>query len=54
MPNLVVANNPVEAGFLGDYMWVSVDPKGRPYVVWADTRGLNGSVEEDMYFATYP
>lgn len=51
MPNLVMANNPVEAGFLGDYMWVSVDPLGRPYVVWADTRGLFGTVEEDVYFA---
>jgi hypothetical protein len=30
MPNLVVANNPVEAGFLGDYMWVTVDSKGEP------------------------
>lgn len=24
MPNLVPANNPVQAGFLGDYMWVEV------------------------------
>jgi hypothetical protein len=54
MPNLVTANNPIEAGFLGDYMWVTVDNKGRPLVDWADTRGLNGSVEEDIYFATYP
>jgi hypothetical protein len=51
MPNLVVANNPIEAGFLGDYMWVTVDRKGNPYVVWADTRGLNDTVEEDIYFA---
>jgi hypothetical protein len=50
MPNLVPANNPLEAGFLGDYMWVTVDGKGQPYVVWADTRGLNGAVEEDIYF----
>ena len=50
MPNLVPANNPLEAGFLGDYMWVTVDGKGTPYVVWADTRGLNGTVEEDIYF----
>jgi hypothetical protein len=49
MPNLVVANNPVEAGFLGDYMWVTVNGKGQPYVVWADTRGLNNTVEEDIY-----
>ncbi len=54
MPNLTPANNPIQAGFLGDYMWVAVDGKGRPYVVWADTRGLNGTVEEDIYFATYP
>lgn len=51
MPNLVVANNPVEAGFLGDYMWVTTDGNGKPYVIWADTRGLNGSVEEDIYIA---
>jgi hypothetical protein len=51
MPNLVVANNPIQAGFLGDYMWVSTDSKGRPLVVWADTRGLGGTVEEDIYLA---
>jgi hypothetical protein len=50
MPNLVVANNPIEAGFLGDYMWLTVDAKGRPNIVWADTRGLHGTVEEDIYF----
>ena len=53
MPNLVPANNPIEAGFLGDYMWVATDAKGKPYVVWADTRGLNGSVEEDIYMAQF-
>ena len=52
MPNLVIANNPVQAGFLGDYMWVTVDGRGRPYVVWADTRGRAGTVEEDVYFGT--
>ena len=52
MPNLVVANNPVEAGFLGDYMWIATDGRGNPYVVWADTRGLYGAVEEDIYFAS--
>ena len=51
MPNLVVANNPIEAGFLGDYMWVATDAKGQPYIVWSDTRGLDGAVEEDLYFA---
>jgi hypothetical protein len=52
MPNLVVANNPLQAGFLGDYMWVSTDTKGNPYLTWADTRGLGGTVEEDIYLAT--
>jgi hypothetical protein len=54
MPALVPSNNPYQAGFLGDYMWVTTDNSGRPYVVWADTRGkgLNGEVEEDIYFAS--
>jgi len=51
MPNLVPANNPIQAGFLGDYMWVATDSKGKPSIVWADTRGLGGAVEEDIYFA---
>ena len=51
MPNLVIANNPAQAGFLGDYMWVDVDNHGIPHVVWADTRGLRGSVEEDIYYS---
>ncbi len=51
MPNLVPSNNPAQAGFLGDYMWVTVDAKGQPLVVWADTRGLHNTVEEDIYFA---
>jgi len=54
MPNLVPANNPIQAGFLGDYMWVAVDSTGKPYVVWADTRGLRNTVEEDIYFASVP
>jgi hypothetical protein len=54
MPNLVVANNPLEAGFLGDYMWVTVDKNGRAYLVWADTRGQSGTVEEDIYLAKTP
>ncbi|MBI3241102.1 MAG: hypothetical protein HYZ49_02265 [Chloroflexi bacterium] len=56
MPNLTPANNPLQAGFLGDYMWVDVDQKdNRPYVVWADTRGRGtGAVEEDIYFALGP
>jgi hypothetical protein len=51
MPNLVVANDPVEAGFLGDYMWVASDAQGKPLITWADTRGLRGAVEEDIYAA---
>ena len=51
MPNLTTANNPVQAGFLGDYMWLTVDSRGRPNVVWADTRGLNGAIEEDIYIS---
>jgi hypothetical protein len=52
MPNLTLASNPTQAGFLGDYMWVAVDSKGRPHVVWADTRGLGGFPEEDIYYAS--
>jgi hypothetical protein len=54
MPNLVPANNPIQAGFLGDYMWVDVLGNGRPHIVWADTRGRNNTVEEDIYYATTP
>jgi len=54
MPNLVVANNPLQAGFLGDYMWVAVDKNGRAYITWADTRGQSGTVEEDVYLAKTP
>jgi len=51
MPNLVVANNPLQAGFLGDYMWVAVDSGNIAHIVWADTRGRGGTVEEDLYYA---
>ena len=54
MPNLTPTNNPLQAGFLGDYMWVAVDGNGWPNIVWADTRGLNGAVEEDVYFVRLP
>jgi hypothetical protein len=54
MPNLTPANNAVQAGFLGDYMWTQV-ANGQVYVVWADTRGVMGSSttlpEEDVYLA---
>jgi hypothetical protein len=49
MPNLTLANNPVQAGFLGDYMWVAI-AANRAHVVWGDTRGRDGTVEEDVYF----
>jgi hypothetical protein len=62
MPNLVVANNPLQVGFLGDYIWVAASngkdddsgdsDKGKAYVTWADTRGQGGTVEEDVYFAS--
>lgn len=52
MPNLVPANNPLQAGFLGDYIWVTTDSKGRAHVTWADTRGRGGTLpEEDVYYA---
>jgi len=53
MPNLVVANNPVQAGFLGDYMGIDADKYGA-VIVWGDTRGRGGAVEEDIYFARWP
>jgi hypothetical protein len=52
MPNLVPANNPYQAGFLGDYMWVTTDANGKPFVVWGDTRGRGGTVEENIYFSS--
>jgi hypothetical protein len=56
MPNLLPANNPVEAGFLGDYMWVEVSrhsfDQRDTHIVWADTRPLfGGNPEEDVYYA---
>jgi len=53
MPNLVVANNPLQAGFLGDYMGIDADRHGA-VIVWGDTRGRGGAVEEDIYFARWP
>jgi len=52
MPNLTPATNPVQAGFLGDYMWVDTDRHGDAHIVWADTRPIRGTVpEEDVYYA---
>jgi hypothetical protein len=60
MPNLVPANNPVQAGFLGDYMWVEVSRhhfgQDDVHIVWADTRPLPYRLshqrfpEEDIYY----
>ena len=52
MPNLVPGNNPAQAGFLGDYMWVDTDSHGAAHIVWADTRPIRGTApEEDIYYA---
>jgi hypothetical protein len=56
MPNLVPANNPIQAGFLGDYMWVEVSHHNfnqrDVHIVWGDTRPLFGTQpEEDVYYA---
>jgi hypothetical protein len=52
MPNLTPANNPVQSGFLGDYMWVDTDSHNDAHIVWADTRPHAGTApEEDVYYA---
>jgi hypothetical protein len=52
MPNLTPANNPVQAGFLGDYMWLDTDSHGDAHIVWADTRPIRGDApEEDVYYS---
>jgi len=50
MPNLTPAYNPLQAGFPADHTW-SAARRGRLHIVWADTRGLNDTVEEDIYTA---
>ena len=51
MPNLPCSVNPSECGFLGDYMSIQA-ANGRVYLTWGDTRGRNGTIEEDVYFAS--
>ncbi len=57
MPNLTATGaaanaNALQAGFIGDYMWVATDSAGHPKLVWADTRPISGTTpEEDVYFA---
>jgi hypothetical protein len=42
----------VQAGFLGDYMWVDTDSHEDAHIVWADTRPIRGDApEEDVYYA---
>jgi hypothetical protein len=53
MPNLTPSNNPFEQGFLGDYMSIQA-ANNRVYMTWADTRGLAGTIDEDIYYATVP
>ena len=53
MPNLTDVTNPVQQGFIGDYTSIHVAGNS-VYLTWADTRGLNGTVEEDVYFAKVP
>ncbi len=53
MPNLTDVTNPVQQGFIGDYTSIHVAGNS-VYLAWADTRGLNGTVEEDVYFARVP
>src|SRR5439155_25841557 len=55
MPNPVTSNNPLEAGFLGDHMWLDLDSEGRALLAWADTRQHAGTApEEDVYYARVP
>ncbi len=55
MPNLTAANNSLQAGFLGDYMFIAADRVGAT-IVWADTRPRPGftAPEEDVYFSRFP
>jgi hypothetical protein len=60
MPNLVPANNPLQAGFIGDYTWLEVSrhsfAQDRTHIWWADTRPLEYRPpnqqfpEEDVYY----
>ena len=55
MPNLTTADNPLEAGFLGERMALDVDSQGRAHLAWADTRQHAGAApEEDVYYARVP
>jgi hypothetical protein len=51
MPNAPCRVAPTECGFLGDYMGLDLGG-GRVHMTWGDTRGLNHTVEEDVYYAS--
>jgi hypothetical protein len=53
MPNLTCEVNPDECGFLGDYMGLQVGG-GKVHIAWGDTRGQNGTTEEDVYYSSVP
>jgi hypothetical protein len=53
MPNLTCAINPNECGFLGDYMGLALG-HGKVHMTWGDTRGLNHTTEEDVYYSSVP
>jgi hypothetical protein len=53
MPNLTDVTNPVQQGFIGDYNGLDI-AAGNVIITWSDTRGLNGTIEEDAYFAKVP
>ena len=49
---LTPANNPLQAGFLGDYSGLDTDSHNDAHIVWADTRPIRGTFpEEDVYYA---
>ena len=50
MPNLGCGRNPFQCGFLGDYMSIQAANR-KVYLVWGDTRGRGGTLDEDVYFA---
>jgi hypothetical protein len=52
MPNLTPVNNPFQQGFIGDYNSLTIGG-GKVWMAWADTRGLGGAVEEDVYVASH-
>lgn len=53
MPNLTDLTNPVQQGFIADHNALIATERFL-YLAWTDTRGLNGVVDEDVYFARIP